>query len=1174
MVTLLDQTIFPLDDLLDALLTEGFQPGLEARFRIRRWLDRQAEMNEPVGIDSLKYKLGALLTVSAEAQHLFYEIFDQWAAPYWEVTESVGPLPPIDTGEEARTEQGGNAIAGENESSREDLVQPLVEPAPLDRPKKPTPTSGRSGPIRIELLFPDDGLRLWNTPDMVQAIPSLREKEWTAVREWDIKASIHRTIRSGGIPAFVYRFRKKAPRYLVLIDQKSPRDHLAGLYADLVLEMNRRDLDAEYYFYDEVPYRCWRDPRDLRTYTNIESLQSEFPSARLLLIGDVDDLLDFPDLRPRNLVVNLLDNWLQVALLTPKSTADWGDAERVLCALFPIVPANAAGLATLLQQWNATVHFTPDYWLYNFPEPSLPEPATDDDPDALDAYLERVYYYLGESGFQWLCASVVYPEIYWELTKLLHDESIPPDRALSEWDQNQVWQIAMRRLGRIPWFRQGHIPQKVREYVREQFESEMPEAQRAAIREQLLNVLILNESRFPPGSFAEANRAFTIAWYEYQRAIAAPNLSEAERARIEAEFREKGMAKIQLSEIEDSLGRRLFADIEDRMVWPPVPDEPGFHVLWVDDKYEIKNLAFKESLLSELRVHSVHVRDTDEALAMLAHRGFHLIVSDVRHNHNLLPFSMNMLNIFNKKRITTSVVVYTSERDAAIYGKDLILAGALEVVSSENQLDRIIKDRAWSQSHLYISRNNIINLLRDGYLGEAISMLVSGNEPHAITWQNKYFDADEKYNKRELSEIEYNKVHSAIIVSIFLQWMNNPSYGADSNEVKSEYNEVSKKPVSERQNKDQAWYNVSIIISNIISKIQQRKIDEVINDSRKLRKNYQYQRALEILSEAFELYPSNFIVMNELGITFRETKRLDDAINILLKSVEKGNIQSMNELGITFREAKRFDDAINILQKSVEKGNVQSMNELGITLREAKRLDEAIDVLQKAVDRGNIQSMNELGITLREAKRYDEAIALWEKGRQIQPQNAFFKLNLLQIHLFFQPNVAKAKEIFWTLPPNFPKSTQQRQMYTDIVEHLETILACDSNEFKYYRLYLDRLAYFQSWDMAVHFLEKLTRRHAVHEFRAWLGLALSQPSIGRSKEGIPILKEALQQLTNLNANPRQREFYHRMAIGYLDALFHKGGKKELLKALDWLEKDLDELPEFAEKKSQWLNKSA
>ena len=348
--------------------------------------------------------------------------------------------------------------------------------------------------------------------------------------------------------------------------------------------------------------------------------------------------------------------------------------------------------------------------------------------------------------------------------------------------------------------------------------------------------------------------------------------------------------------------------------------------------------------------------------------------------------------------------------------------------------------------------------------------------------------------------------------------------------------------------------------------------------------------------------------MNELGITFREAKRFDDAIDILQKAADRGNVQSMNELGITFREvrrldesidilqkaaqlqpynviilnelgksfreAKRLDDAIDILQKSVDRGNIQSMNELGITFREAKRLDDAIDILQKAVDKSSIQSMNELGITLREAKRYDEAIALWEKGRQMQPQNAFFKLNLLQIHLFFQPNATKAKEIFWTLPPNFPKSTQQRQMYTDIVEHLETILACESNEFKYYRLYLDRLAYFQSWDMAVHFLEKLTRRHTVREFRAWLGLALSQPSIGRAKEGLPILKETLQQLANLTANPWQREFYYRMAVGYLDALFHKGGKKELIKAFDWLEKDLDGLPEFEEKKSQWLNKSA
>lgn len=672
---LADQTYLLLDELLGQLSAEGFQPGLESRFRVQRWLDRLATSEEPVDARQLKFHMGALLAISAEAQERFYALFEKWIEPYWQTFDAPPPPPP----------PPDDAVVPPKPPVPPPPPAPVPDPVLPVAPLKPAKTAGRSGPLRIELLFPDDGLRVWNTPEMDQALRPLREKEWTTVREWDIGASIRRTIRSGGIPYFVQRFRKKAPQYLFFIDQKSPRDHLAGLYADLVLEMNRRDLDAEFYFYDSVPYRCWRDPRDLRSHTNIEGLQNQFPGAKLLLVGDVDDLLAMPDLRPSNLVLDLLDNWRQIALLTPKSTADWGEAERTLCSLFPIVPANAAGLATLLQQWNGTELYTPFYWQNTYPEPSLVDlPLNNAPAEAIETSFENLYYYLGDNGFQWLCAAAVYPEIYWELTKLLHDESIPPDSTLDEWDQNRVWQVALLRLSRVGWFRNGAMSPAVRKYLRQYSESELPAKQRDDIREQLLKVLNLNESRFPPGSYADANRAFTIAWYEYERAISAPNLSEAERARIEAEFREKGLAKIQLSEIEDVLGRRLFAEIEERALWPPVSEEPGYHVLWVDDRYE-QNLELQKALEHEMQVHSVNVRDTDEALSRLAERGFHLIVSDVRRGDNRRA-GIDMLLRFRERKVPTPVVYYTMPEYVKQFEEELRGMGAEAVLTGQDRL--------------------------------------------------------------------------------------------------------------------------------------------------------------------------------------------------------------------------------------------------------------------------------------------------------------------------------------------------------------------------------------------------------------------------------------------------------------------------------------------------------
>ena len=101
----LDQTILPLGDLLDALKAQGFQPGLEARFRLRRWMDRLALMDQPLASDTLKYQLSALLAVSAEAQDLFYQIYDQWAAPFWQIDESAEPLSGSTNDEEQKEQQ-------------------------------------------------------------------------------------------------------------------------------------------------------------------------------------------------------------------------------------------------------------------------------------------------------------------------------------------------------------------------------------------------------------------------------------------------------------------------------------------------------------------------------------------------------------------------------------------------------------------------------------------------------------------------------------------------------------------------------------------------------------------------------------------------------------------------------------------------------------------------------------------------------------------------------------------------------------------------------------------------------------------------------------------------------------------------------------------------------------
>ncbi|MEO6039587.1 MAG: hypothetical protein ABIQ93_14325, partial [Saprospiraceae bacterium] len=234
-----DPVFLPLDELLGVLATQRFYLGVDTHLRLQRFLvhfSRQAEGS----LDTLRFQLAALLCHSADEQELFYRIFDDFARAFFEdMGQGEVDKPPV--------------IPKDNRE-----IPPIAPSAPFMPPETktsatpvlPAATVGRSGPIRVELKFPANPLRIWNTAEMDQAVRPLREKEWTPVQEWDIPATILRTIRAGGMPTFEMRRRKRPPQYLLLIDQKSPRDHLAGLYAELAVELNRRDITAEYFFYD------------------------------------------------------------------------------------------------------------------------------------------------------------------------------------------------------------------------------------------------------------------------------------------------------------------------------------------------------------------------------------------------------------------------------------------------------------------------------------------------------------------------------------------------------------------------------------------------------------------------------------------------------------------------------------------------------------------------------------------------------------------------------------------------------------------------------------------------------------------------------------------------------------------------------------------------------------
>lgn len=691
-----------LDALLDELVMQQFVLGVDTHLRVARFVAQNHGRN--FTDEEWKYRLAALLCHSEEEQQIFYVSFDNFIKKQKEVATDLktveNDVKPLE--KQAKTEE------------KETPQYPsLKKQQTAEHKPKPATTTGRSGPIRIELRFPQNDLRIWNTSEIDKAVRPLIEKEWSYVSDWDIPLSIKATIRNGGMPTFHRRRRKTTPQYILLIEQKNPRDHLADLYADLGAELRRRDVAVEWFFYDNVPYRCWRDRREPSSFTNVERLAAEYDGSKLLIIGEPNGLLALPDLRPSNQTLDLLDNFKEVALLCNKSTAQWTNAEWALCQLFPVVPATAAGLATLVAQWDAPSVWTPDYWKTVHQEVSVPsvEAAGSEDEDDFDEMMDNLRFYLGKAGYPWLCAAAVYPDIYYELTALLNDESIAPDAELTEWAQNSVWFTALLRLSRIRWFRDGAIPNRVREQLRDT----LPPKQATEVRRQLLEVLDLDTNQPPPDSYAAANRTYTMAWYTHEQQVLDPSVSEEEKARLDAEFYQNN-TNVQLSDIEDAIGRSFFSNIQPSISrrqsvdnqydteTAPTFDEPIFdfpqspseadklYVLWVDDKPQNN-----ESSVNRLRTQHQNIvfelaYSTDDALAKIQKNYFDLIISDLGRPEGRNA-GLDLLGKLKNYNYNKPYALFTVNADKEDNSKKMLESGAALSTNNASEIENWVAQK-------------------------------------------------------------------------------------------------------------------------------------------------------------------------------------------------------------------------------------------------------------------------------------------------------------------------------------------------------------------------------------------------------------------------------------------------------------------------------------------------
>ncbi|MGK7919729.1 MAG: tetratricopeptide repeat protein [Trichodesmium sp.] len=182
-----------------------------------------------------------------------------------------------------------------------------------------------------------------------------------------------------------------------------------------------------------------------------------------------------------------------------------------------------------------------------------------------------------------------------------------------------------------------------------------------------------------------------------------------------------------------------------------------------------------------------------------------------------------------------------------------------------------------------------------------------------------------------------------------------------------------------------------------------------------LRKQGQYQVAIEYYNDALQIFPKNEFIYELLGDTYREINELSQAINYYQKGIEL-NPQAVLlyvKTGGIFKEEGNVEEAINFYQKAMELNpdNCLVYIGLGDVYRKQGNLEKAItyyqDGLNKELSPDTIWLYIRLGGISKEEGNLEEAINFYQKAMELNPNNCLVYIGLGDIYRK-QGNLEKA----------------------------------------------------------------------------------------------------------------------------------------------------------------------
>ncbi|MEL7371151.1 MAG: SUMF1/EgtB/PvdO family nonheme iron enzyme, partial [Myxococcota bacterium] len=312
-------------------------------------------------------------------------------------------------------------------------------------------------PLR-RMLRRADHHRLFASGALRRSLQALRRPRPLGGYDLDAERTVVATAKAGGLVTPQWTPRLAAPEYLVLVDAGGFEDHRGRLFSSVVDGLANCGVHLTRFDFQDVPSRVWRQQATL----TLDELFSRHPDDRLIVCGDGDSLFD-PTTGQATTALFGLERWSQRTLLTPKPEMEWHAAERRLSEVhgFDIVSTASASLAAwaerVVQNGQEVLTVHPRIEFEGRPAHLVLQRVGHAKPSRqlIDEVLDELRR-MEPDTFRWLCACAVYPALTWPLTlhlgKVLKDDH---QRPLHREER-------LMALVRLPWFRQGWMPQWTR----------------------------------------------------------------------------------------------------------------------------------------------------------------------------------------------------------------------------------------------------------------------------------------------------------------------------------------------------------------------------------------------------------------------------------------------------------------------------------------------------------------------------------------------------------------------------------------------------------------------------------------------------------------------------------------------------------------------------------------